>query len=90
MEKLEKISVFAEFAKVRGEIDEQEYDRLVAGLLTLPGKIGKVLKDKERIPKYSLFVKTIVKVDFAEKFAAAKDIFFLGRALTMRSALREA
>jgi glucosamine--fructose-6-phosphate aminotransferase (isomerizing) len=58
-----------QFAKVREEIDEQEYDRLVAELLTLPGKIEKVLEDKERIQW------------FASKFAAAKDVFFLGRGI---------
>ena len=58
-----------QFAKVREEIDEQEYERLIAELLTLPGKIGKVLEDKERIQW------------FASKFAAAKDVFFLGRGI---------
>ena len=56
-----------QFAKVRGGIDEAECSRLIAELQTIPEKIEKVLEDKERLQW------------FAAKFAAAQDIFFLGR-----------
>ena len=58
-----------EFARVRGEIGEAEYNRLTAELLTLPDKITRLLEDKERIQW------------FAAKFANAKDIFFIGRGI---------
>lgn len=56
-----------QFAKVRGCLEDAEYDRLIAELQTIPEKIEKVLEDKERLQW------------FAAKFAGAKDIFFLGR-----------
>ena len=56
-----------QFAKVRGGIDDAEYTRLISELQTIPEKIDKVLEDKERLQW------------FAAKFAAAQDIFFLGR-----------
>lgn len=56
-----------QFAKVRDGIDETEYSRLISELQTIPEKIEKVLEDKERLQW------------FAAKFAAAQDIFFLGR-----------
>lgn len=56
-----------QFAKVRGELSEEKYRDMIAELGTIPGKIEKVLEDKERIQW------------FASKFAGAKDIFFLGR-----------
>lgn len=56
-----------QFAKVRGELSEEKYREMIAELGTIPGKIEKVLEDKERIQW------------FASKFAGAKDIFFLGR-----------
>ena len=58
-----------QFAKVRGEIDDAEYTRLIEELQTLPDKIEKLLEDKERIQW------------FASHFSNAKDIFFLGRGL---------
>jgi glucosamine--fructose-6-phosphate aminotransferase (isomerizing) len=58
-----------EFARVRGRLDEAEYARLVSELLSLPGKMERVLEDKERIQW------------FAAKFAGAKDIFFIGRGI---------
>jgi glucosamine--fructose-6-phosphate aminotransferase (isomerizing) len=58
-----------EFARVRGRLDEAEYARLVGDLLSLPGKMERVLEDKERIQW------------FAAKFAGAKDIFFIGRGI---------
>ena len=69
-----------EFARVRGEIGEAEYNCLTAELLTLPDKITRLLEDKERIQW------------FAAKFANAKDIFFIGRgidyAISMEGSLK--
>ena len=56
-------------AKVRGCIDEARYETLLKEMGTLPGKIQRVLEDKERIQW------------FASKYANAKDIFFIGRGL---------
>lgn len=58
-----------QFAKERAAITEEQYRGMVAELATIPGKIEKVLEDKERIQW------------FASKFAGAKDIFFIGRGL---------
>ena len=58
-----------QFARVRGELEEEQYAHLIAELQTIPGKISKVLEDKERIQW------------FASKFAASKDVFFLGRGI---------
>ncbi len=62
-------AIAVEFAKVRGEIDEEKYSALIADLDTIPEKIEKILSDKERIQW------------FANKFAGAKDIFFIGRGI---------
>ena len=56
-------------AQVRGCIDEARYETLLKEMGTLPGKIQRVLEDKERIQW------------FASKYANAKDIFFIGRGL---------
>lgn len=64
-----------QFAKVREEIDNQEYKRLIDELTTLPDKICKVLEDKDRIQW------------FASKFSNAKDIFFIGRGIDYAIAL---
>ena len=58
-----------QMAFVRGEIDEGKYTDLIAEMLTLPGKMQKILDDKERIQW------------FAAKFANEHDIFFIGRGL---------
>jgi glucosamine--fructose-6-phosphate aminotransferase (isomerizing) len=58
-----------QFALVREVISKETCEELIAELMTLPAKISKVLEDKERIQW------------FAAKFAAAKDIFFIGRGL---------
>jgi len=58
-----------EFAAVRGTIDEEKKQELLAELVTIPDKIRKVLEDKERIQW------------FASKLAAQKDIFFIGRGI---------
>lgn len=58
-----------QFAMVRGQIDEQKYNALIAELKTIPDKISKILEDKERIQW------------FTAKFANAKDVFFIGRGI---------
>lgn len=58
-----------QFAHARGEIDEQEYERLLAEVNTVPDKIAKILEDKERIQW------------FAAKLAGIKDAFFIGRGI---------
>ena len=58
-----------QFAKVRGEISDETYKNMIAELQTIPGKIAKILEDKERIQW------------FAAKYANAKDVFFIGRGI---------
>lgn len=58
-----------QFAKVRGEITEEQYAGYIKELQTIPDKIRKILEDKERIQW------------FAAKQANAKDIFFIGRGI---------
>ncbi len=52
-----------EFAKVRGEITEEQYTGYITELQTIPDKIGRILEDKERIQW------------FAAKQANAQDAF---------------
>ena len=61
-----------EFARVRGEITEEQYTGYITELQTIPDKIGRILEDKERIQW------------FAAKQANAQDIFFVGRGIDMR------
>lgn len=56
-----------EFARVRGPLGEDGYERMIAELLTLPAKMERLLEDKERIQW------------FASKQSSAKDVFFIGR-----------
>ncbi len=58
-----------QFAKVRGEITEEQCDEYVKELQTIPDKISRIIDDKERIQW------------FASKQANAKDIFFIGRGI---------
>ena len=58
-----------ELAKVRGEIDEEKYRYYIAELQSIPGKIKRILDDKERIQW------------FASKYANATDAFFIGRGI---------
>ena len=58
-----------EFARVRGQITEEQYTGYISELQTIPGKINKILEDKERIQW------------FAAKQANAQDIFFVGRGI---------
>lgn len=61
--------IAVQFAKVRGELDDERYSELIREIQGLPKKIEKLLEDKERIQW------------FASKFANAKDIFFIGRGI---------
>lgn len=69
-----------QFAKVRGNITEEEYANLITEIQTLPEKMQKILEDKERLQW------------FASKQAAARDIFFIGRgidyAISMEGSLK--
>ena len=58
-----------EFARVRGEITEEQYTGYITELQMIPDKIGRILEDKERIQW------------FAAKQANAQDIFFVGRGI---------
>lgn len=58
-----------QFAKVRGEISEDQYEALISELQSLPKKMEKILEDKERIQW------------FASKYSNAHDVFFIGRGL---------
>ncbi len=57
------------FAKARNEITDERYDELLKELYNIPDKIAKILEDKERIQW------------FANKYAGAKDAFFIGRGI---------
>ena len=69
-----------QFAKVREEITQEQYDGLIAELQTLPEKIQKIIDDKERLQW------------FAAKQVNAKDIFVIGRgidyAISMEGSLK--
>ncbi|MBO7710693.1 MAG: glutamine--fructose-6-phosphate transaminase (isomerizing) [Lachnospiraceae bacterium] len=56
-------------AEVRGKISEEQRRNYLAELQTLPEKIEKILKDKERLQW------------FAAKYADAHDVFFIGRGI---------
>ncbi len=58
-----------ELGRARGLVDDGEYARLLAELEALPGKMEKILEDKERIQW------------FASKFSNARDVFFIGRGI---------
>ena len=58
-----------QFALVRGKIDPESYSQMLSELDALPGKMERVLEDKERIQWFSA------------KYANARDIFFIGRGL---------
>ena len=58
-----------QFAKVRDQITENQYQYYIEELLTIPDKIQKILEDKERIQW------------FAAKYANAQDVFFVGRGI---------
>ena len=58
-----------QLARARGKIDDDAYANYLRELTELPDKMARVLEDKERIQW------------FAAKFAAARDIFFIGRGI---------
>lgn len=58
-----------QLAFARGELDEENYSRLITELGTIPQKIERILEDKERIQWFSA------------KFSAVKDAFFIGRGI---------
>ena len=64
-----------EFGHIRQTLDKAEYARLIGEIEELPGKMERVLQDQERIQW------------FASKFAAARDIFYLGRGLDYATGL---
>ena len=55
--------------RARGVLEEERVKELMSDLLTLPGKVERIIEDKERIQW------------FANKFANTSDVFFLGRGL---------
>jgi glucosamine--fructose-6-phosphate aminotransferase (isomerizing) len=54
---------------VQGTIAEERYRELISELQKLPGDIAKILEDKERLQW------------FANKYASAQDVFFIGRGI---------
>ena len=58
-----------QFARARGAIDEERYGQLITELSALPGKIARILEDKERLQW------------FASKQVAARDAFYIGRGI---------
>ena len=57
------------FAQVRGTVTQQEIDEMVEALKQLPGQIELLLDHKEKIQR------------FANRYIAARDIFFIGRGI---------
>ena len=55
--------------RARGVLEEERVKELMSDLLSLPGKVERIIEDKERIQW------------FANKFANTSDVFFLGRGL---------
>ncbi len=64
-----------QFGLVRGIVDKEKYDEYIASMLTIPGKIDKILSDKERLQW------------FAAKYANSKDVFFVGRGIDYAASL---
>lgn len=58
-----------QFAKVRGQIEDETYHRLIGELVLIPEKVEKTLENKERLQW------------FAAKYANEKDVFFIGRGI---------
>lgn len=57
------------FAKVRGKLDDRTFREMLDDLKRLPGQIERLLSNKERIQR------------FANRYIAAKDVFFIGRGI---------
>ncbi|MCI5620572.1 MAG: glutamine--fructose-6-phosphate transaminase (isomerizing) [Lachnospiraceae bacterium] len=68
------------FAQVRGRIDQAQVDEMLKDLKKLPEQIEMLLSNKEKIQK------------FANRYIAAKDVFFIGRgidyAISMEGSLK--
>ena len=58
-----------QFAKIRGQITEEQYTGYIEELQSIPEKIQRIIEDKERLQW------------FASKQVNAKDIFFIGRGI---------
>ena len=58
-----------QFGYVKGLIDEEAYMGYIEEIKSIPGKINKIIDDKERIQW------------FAAKYANARDVFFIGRGI---------
>ena len=58
-----------QFGYVKGLIDEEAYMGYIEEIKGIPGKINKIIDDKERIQW------------FAAKYANARDVFFIGRGI---------
>lgn len=73
-------SLALQFSFVRGKITEEQYEKYITELQTIPEKIQKILEDKERLQW------------FAAKQANARDVFFIGRgidyAISMEGSLK--
>ncbi|MDO4187745.1 MAG: glutamine--fructose-6-phosphate transaminase (isomerizing) [Lachnospiraceae bacterium] len=66
------IAIYAiaiELGRVKGTVDAEKYDYFIKEIQSLPDKIEKIIENKERIQW------------IANKFAYAKDVFFIGRGL---------
>ncbi len=61
--------------KVRGVIDDEKYAGYIKEMEAIPGRIEKILDDKERIQW------------FAAKYANAKDVFYVGRGIDYAATL---
>lgn len=57
------------FAQVRGTVTEQEMDEMLAELKKLPQQIELLLDHKEKLQR------------FANRYVAARDVFFIGRGI---------
>ena len=68
------------FAKVRGKINDQEFASMIEDLKELPQQVELLLNSQNRIQK------------FANRYLAAKDVFFIGRgidyAISMEGSLK--
>lgn len=64
-----------QFGLIRGTVSQRDYDCYIKEFQTIPGKIEKILEDKERLQW------------FAAKYANAHDIFFIGRGIDYAIAL---
>ena len=66
-----------QFAFAKKHITEEQYKDYIQELKTIPGKIKRILEDKERLQW------------FAAKQVNARDVFFIGRGIDYASVLRQ-